>query len=68
MYLITRDELVKMIKKETNVGFRTILENHLAIMDGGLATCAPCVEAAEKVEETKPAPKKAEPAKKEDKE
>lgn len=54
MYTITRDELVLMIQKETNTGFKRILNNHLRKMDGLSSQCIPCeldepVEAVQEV-------------------
>lgn len=42
MYQITRDELLLMIKKETNQGFKRILNNHLRAMDDLPPVCLPC--------------------------
>ncbi len=42
MYTISREDLVKMIKKETNVGFKRVLENHLRVMDGLAPDCITC--------------------------
>ena len=42
MYTISREDLVKMIKKEPNVGFKRVLENHLRVMDGLAPDCITC--------------------------
>lgn len=42
MYTISKADLVKMIKLETNLGFKRVLQNHLRVMEGLAPDCITC--------------------------
>lgn len=51
MYTIKREDLVKMIKKESNLGFKRVLQNHLRVMDGLVPECITCVAEDNEIEQ-----------------